>query len=72
MHLLQIARIVSGKFQIESGKSPVDFFPALYPVEYDRIIIGDPASYAVMSDTNAIIMLVTAHPVDIKIGKEMF
>jgi hypothetical protein len=31
------------------GECPADFFPALNPVEYDRIIIGDPASGAVVS-----------------------
>jgi len=48
-----------------SGKNPVDFFPALYPVEYDLVIRRNLTPDPVLSGTDAIIILRTPHLVDI-------
>ena len=64
------------RFQVvklkNSGEDPVNFFPALYPVEYDRVIIGDFTTDAVLSGPDAPVVFKPFHPVDIKIGKNIF
>jgi hypothetical protein len=55
----------------KSGKNPVNFFPALYPVKLYRGIIGNFTSDAILSGTNAIVLFKSFHLVDIKVGKEI-
>jgi hypothetical protein len=55
-----------------SGKDPVNFFPALNPAKNDPIIRCYLATDPVFSGTDAIIILVSSHLVDIKIVKKVF
>lgn len=55
----------------KSGKHPVNFFPALYPVEYDCAVIGDLTPDAVLSGANAIVLFKSFHLRDIKIRKNI-
>jgi len=48
-------------------KNPVDFSPALYPVEYDIVTGCNLTPDPVLPDTDTIIILKTSYPVDIKI-----
>ena len=48
-------------------KNPVDFSPALYPVEYDLVIGHEFTTDPVLPDTDMIIILRTPHLVDIEI-----
>jgi hypothetical protein len=52
-------------------KNPVDFSPALYPVEYDLVIGHEFTPDPVRSCTDAIIIIKTSHLVDIEILKNV-
>jgi hypothetical protein len=49
-----------------SGKNPVNFFPALHPVEYNCTISGDLNPDAILSCADAPVVFIPFHPVDIK------
>ena len=55
-----------------SGKYPVNLFTALYPVEYDRIVPGDPAPDPVVSHADTIIIFKSFHPADVIPGEKIF
>jgi hypothetical protein len=56
----------------DSRKDPVNFLAAFYPVKDDPVFCGYLTSDAVVSRTNAVVMSITAHFVDVKIVKDVF
>jgi hypothetical protein len=55
-----------------SGKDPVNFFPALYPVENNGVIIGDPDADAIRPGTYAPEVWESFHSVDTRIRENIF
>ena len=68
LEIVRVRQSVITKRKKRSGKRPVNFFPALYPVEYVRVIISDLTPNALLSCANAIVLFEPFHPVDVKIG----
>jgi hypothetical protein len=65
-------RPATGSIPERSGKNPVNLFPALYPIKNNHTVITDPAPDPVLPDTNTVIILITAHLINIKFVKKVF
>jgi hypothetical protein len=52
-------------------KNPVDFFPALYPVKNNCVIIFNPAADPVVANPDTKIILIPGHFVNIKFVKDV-